>query len=79
MPTVGPGVREIRIPVGGAHRVFFAATLGPAHSASTEVLGGPSQTKSALRSVSLEVRVPALEDLRTGLNRSIHTTFDRPQ
>jgi phage-related protein len=25
MPTVGPGVREIRIHVGGAHRVFYVA------------------------------------------------------
>ncbi len=23
MPTVGPGVREIRIRIAGAHRVFF--------------------------------------------------------
>ena len=27
MPTVGPGVREIRIHVAGAHRVFYLATL----------------------------------------------------
>jgi phage-related protein len=26
MQTVGPGVREIRIHVGGAHRVFYVAT-----------------------------------------------------
>ncbi len=26
MQTVGPGVREIRIQVGGAHRVFYVAT-----------------------------------------------------
>jgi len=26
MQAVGPGVREIRIPVAGAHRVFYVAT-----------------------------------------------------
>ena len=26
MPTVGPGVREIRIRIAGAHRVFYVAT-----------------------------------------------------
>ena len=26
MQTVGPGVREIRIHIGGAHRVFYVAT-----------------------------------------------------
>jgi Phage-related protein len=26
MPTVGPGVREIRIHIAGAHRVFYVAT-----------------------------------------------------
>ena len=30
MPTVGPGVREIRIHVGGAHRVFYVATRAEA-------------------------------------------------
>ena len=25
MQTVGPGVREIRIPIAGAHRVFYLA------------------------------------------------------
>ena len=28
MPTVGPGVREIRIRTGLEHRVFYVATLG---------------------------------------------------
>lgn len=27
MPAVGPGVREIRIHVEGAHRVFYIATF----------------------------------------------------
>jgi phage-related protein len=26
MPTVGPGVREIRIQIAGAHRVFYVTT-----------------------------------------------------
>ena len=26
MPVVGPGVREVRIRVAGAHRVFYLAT-----------------------------------------------------
>jgi phage-related protein len=30
MPTVGPGVREIRIHVEGAHRVFYVATRAEA-------------------------------------------------
>jgi|SRR5688572_5042897 len=30
MQTVGPGVREIRIHVSGAHRVFYLATLAHA-------------------------------------------------
>jgi hypothetical protein len=30
MPTVGPGVREIRIHVEGAHRVFCAAARADA-------------------------------------------------
>ena len=30
MPTVGPGVREIRVHVGGAHRVFYVATRAEA-------------------------------------------------
>ena len=30
MPTVGPGVREIRIHIGGAHRVFYLATRAEA-------------------------------------------------
>jgi phage-related protein len=30
MPTVGPGVREIRIHVGGARRVFYMATRAEA-------------------------------------------------
>jgi phage-related protein len=30
MQTVGPGVREIRIQVAGAHRVFYLATRGEA-------------------------------------------------
>jgi phage-related protein len=30
MPTVGAGVREIRIHVGGAHRVFYVATRAEA-------------------------------------------------
>ena len=30
MPTVGPGVREIRIHVAGAHRVFYVATRAEA-------------------------------------------------
>src|SRR3989475_4949100 len=30
MSTVGPGVREIRIRVGGAHRVFYVATRADA-------------------------------------------------
>ncbi len=30
MPTVGPGVREIRIHVDGAHRVFYVATRAEA-------------------------------------------------
>ena len=30
MPSVGPGVREIRIHVGGAHRVFYVATRAEA-------------------------------------------------
>ena len=30
MPTVGPGVREIRVHVEGAHRVFFVATAAEA-------------------------------------------------
>ena len=30
MPSVGPGVREIRIHVDGAHRVFYVATRGEA-------------------------------------------------
>jgi phage-related protein len=30
MPTVGPGVREIRIHVGGAHRVFYVTTRAEA-------------------------------------------------
>ena len=30
MPAVGPGVREIRIRVEGAHRVFYVATLAEA-------------------------------------------------
>ena len=30
MNTVGPGVREIRIHIAGAHRVFYVATLAKA-------------------------------------------------
>src|SRR6185295_14536447 len=30
MPTVGPGVREIRIHIDGAHRVFYVATRAEA-------------------------------------------------
>ena len=30
MQTVGPGVREIRIHIGGAHRVFYVATQAEA-------------------------------------------------
>ena len=30
MPTVGPGVREIRLHIAGAHRVFYVATLAKA-------------------------------------------------
>ena len=30
MQTVGPGVREIRIDIGGAHRVFYVATQAEA-------------------------------------------------
>ncbi len=30
MPTVGPGVREIRVHAGGAHRVFYVATRAEA-------------------------------------------------
>jgi phage-related protein len=30
MPTVGPWVREIRIHIGGAHRVFYLATRAEA-------------------------------------------------
>ena len=30
MPTIGPGVREIRIHVAGAHRVFYVATRAEA-------------------------------------------------
>ena len=30
MPTVGPGVREIRIHIEGARRVFYVATLADA-------------------------------------------------
>jgi phage-related protein len=30
MPTVGPGVREIRIHIGGAYRVFYLATRAEA-------------------------------------------------
>ena len=30
MQTVGPGVREIRIHIGGAHRVFYVATRADA-------------------------------------------------
>jgi phage-related protein len=30
MPTVGPGVREIRIHIAGAHRVFYVATRAEA-------------------------------------------------
>jgi phage-related protein len=30
MPTVGPGVREIRIRIDGAHRVFYLATRAEA-------------------------------------------------
>lgn len=30
MPAVGPGVREIRIQVEGAHRVFYVATFAEA-------------------------------------------------
>jgi phage-related protein len=30
MQTVGPGVREIRIQIGGAHRVFYVATQAEA-------------------------------------------------
>jgi hypothetical protein len=26
MPTIGPGVREIRIHIAGAHRVFYVST-----------------------------------------------------
>ncbi len=36
MPAVGPGVREIRIRVDGAHRVFYVATL----TVSTDALFG---------------------------------------
>jgi phage-related protein len=27
MPSVGPGVREIRVHIDGAHRVFYIATF----------------------------------------------------
>ena len=30
MPTLGPGVREIRIHIAGAHRVFYVATRAEA-------------------------------------------------
>src|SRR5688500_6868774 len=30
MQTVGPGVREIRVHIGGAHRVFYLATRADA-------------------------------------------------
>ena len=30
MPTVGPGVREIRIHIAGAHRVFYLAARAEA-------------------------------------------------
>jgi phage-related protein len=30
MPTIGPGVREIRIHVDGAHRIFYVATFAEA-------------------------------------------------
>ena len=30
MPAVGPGVREIRLHVGGAYRVFYVATRAEA-------------------------------------------------
>lgn len=30
MQTVGPGVREIRIQIAGAHRVFYVATRAEA-------------------------------------------------
>jgi len=30
MPTIGPGVREIRIRIAGAHRVFYVATRAEA-------------------------------------------------
>ncbi len=30
MPTVGPGVREIRVHIEGAYRVFYVATLAEA-------------------------------------------------
>lgn len=30
MPTIGPGVREIRIHIAGAHRVFYVATRAEA-------------------------------------------------
>lgn len=63
MSSVGPGVREIRIQVGGAHRVFYVAT----HAEAIYVLHAfEKKTRTtARRDLTLgRERFKALEKLR---------------
>ena len=55
MPTVGPGVREIRIHVGVAHRVFYVATR--------------AEAIYALHAFEKKTRKTAARDLEIGRDR----------
>jgi len=63
MRTIGPGVREIRIHAGGAHRVFYVAT----HAEATYVLHAFEKKTRKTSGRDLEIgrnRFHALEKLR---------------
>jgi phage-related protein len=55
MSTVGPGVREIRINVGGAHRVFYVATR--------------AEAIDVLHAFEKKTRKTAARDLKIGRDR----------
>jgi phage-related protein len=55
MPTVGPGVREIRIHIEGEHRVFYVATF--------------SEAVYVLHAFEKKTRRTAAQDLELGRKR----------
>ena len=71
MQTVGPGVREIRIRIAGAHRVFYVATKAEA----TYVLHAFEKKTRKTSRRDLEIgrnRFHALEKLRQQYGKEEH-------